>query len=120
MDPAVRRALRDKADQRRLIALQAQVAVLASAVTQRLARHAEFTLTNIAVGTVEQEVSWLAPISGDYAVLVSVTCAATFVGLLTANVKATTKTTTGCTLIVANRAAVQIGAATFDVLAFPL
>ena len=85
-----------------------------------LPRHDEFALTDIAVGTVEQAVSWLVPITGDYAILVAPTTAAGFVGMVTATVKAGTKTPTGCTLIVANRAVVSIGAATFDVLAFPI
>lgn len=87
---------------------------------QRAARHASFNLTNIAVGTVEQDVSWLVPIPSDFAVEVSVTCAAAFVGFLSGSVKAGTKTPTGCTIIVANRAAAPVGAAAFDVLAFPL
>lgn len=85
-----------------------------------LPRHAEFSLTNIAVGTQEQEVSWLVPIAGDYAVFVVPTTGVTAVGLLSTTVKAGTKTPTGCTLIVANRALVSILAASFDVLAFPI
>lgn len=83
-------------------------------------RRAEFTLQNIAVGTQEVEVSWAVPIPSDYAVQVVPTTAAAFVGLLFATPKAGTKTPTGCTVIVANRALVSIGVATFDVLATPL
>lgn len=85
----------------------------------RQPRRDKFALTNIAVGDQEVAVSWSVPIGGDYTVLVSKTCAAQFVGLLDWAVKAGTKTPTGATIIVANRALVSIGAATFDVLAFP-
>jgi len=92
-----------------------------AAAFQREARHAEFNLTSIAVGTQEVDVTWAVPIPSDFAVDVAPpTCAAAFVGLLTASVKAGTKTPTGCTVIVANRSAQVIGAAAFDVLAFPL
>ncbi len=83
-------------------------------------RRAEFTLQDIAVGTQLVEVSWVNPIRGDFAVVVLPTSAAQFVGLLHGAVQAGSKTTTGCTVIVANRSAQVIGVATFDVLAFPL
>jgi len=86
----------------------------------RLPRHDEFTLTSFAVGTVTQAVSWLVPILGDYQIVVTPTTAAAFVGFVTATPQAASKTATGCTLIVANRSAQTIAAATFDVLAFPL
>jgi hypothetical protein len=89
-------------------------------IAGHIPRRAEFSLANIAVGTQEEIVSWVVPIDGDYAVVVAPTSAAAFVGLLAATVKAGTKTATGCTVIVANRAASPVGLATFDVLAFPL
>lgn len=85
-----------------------------------LPRHAEFSLTNIAVGTQEQDVSWLVPIAGDYAVLVAPTTGPVAAGLVSATVKAGTKAPLGCTLIVANRHTATIAAAAFDVLAFPI
>jgi len=93
---------------------------LNAAALAKTPRRTEFALTAIAVGTQTVDVSWTVPIPGDYAVLVSKTCAAQFVGFLDWSVQAGSKTPTGCTVIVANRAALQIGAATFDVLAFPL
>lgn len=86
----------------------------------QLPRHASFDLSNVAVGTQEQAVSWTVPIAGDYQIVASPTTGATPAGFLTASVKAGTKTATGCTLIVANRSAATIVAATFDVLAFPI
>jgi hypothetical protein len=87
----------------------------------RLTRHAEFALLDIAVGAgTTQVVVWNLPILGNYDVVVSVTCAAAAVGLLTAGVQAGSKSPTGCTIVVANRTGIVIGAATFDVLAFPL
>jgi len=87
----------------------------------RVARHAEFALVDIATGPgTTQAVVWNAPIAGNYDVFVSVTCAAAAVGLLTAGVQAGSKSPEGCTIVVANRTGVVIGAATFDVLAFPL
>lgn len=85
-----------------------------------LPRHAEFSLTNLAVGTVEQDVSWLVPIAGDYTVVVAPTTAVGAVGWVSATVKAGTKTPTGATLIVANRSGSTVAAAAFDVLAFPI
>jgi hypothetical protein len=84
-------------------------------------RRASFALELIATGTgTTHAVSWSVPIGSDYAVFVSVTCAAAAVGLLTAGVAVGTKTPTGCTIVVANRTGAQLNAATFDVLAFPL
>lgn len=83
-------------------------------------RRAEFALTNIAVGTQTQAVTWTVPIGSDYTVVVVPTCAAAFVGLLTVGPQAGSKTPTGCTVIVANRSAQTIAVATFDVLAFPI
>jgi hypothetical protein len=85
-----------------------------------LPRRAQFNLTSIDVGTQEVPVSWVVPITSDYAVVVTCTSAAQFVGLLSGSVKAGTKTATGCTIIVANTALLPIGVAAFDVLAFPL
>lgn len=91
-----------------------------AAALLRTPRHASLTLADVAVGTQTEAVSWLVPIDGDYTVVTSPTTAGPFVGLLTATVQAGSKTPTGCTLIVANRALVSIGAAGFDVLAFPI
>jgi hypothetical protein len=66
-------------------------------------------------------VTWQVPITtDDYAITVSVTCAAAAVGLLTAGVQPGSRTPTGCTIVVANRTGVELAAATFDVLAQPL
>lgn len=83
-------------------------------------RRAEFALADIAVGTQLVPVSWVVPIAGAYAVFVSPTSTAPFVGFLSATPQAGSKQPTGCNVIVANRSAQTIGAATFDVLAFPL
>lgn len=85
-----------------------------------LPRHAEFSLTNIAVGTQEQVVEWAVPIGGDYTIYVAPTTGATAVGFISATVKAGTKLPLGCTVIVANRSAATVAAAAFDVLAFPI
>jgi hypothetical protein len=83
-------------------------------------RRDQFDLTDIAVGTQTVAVAWAVPIPSDYHVQVEVVCGAAFVGLLTAGVQATSKTATGCTIIVANRGAGPAAAAAFSVLAFPL
>jgi len=84
-------------------------------------RRATFVLTDIATGTgTTQAVTWTVPIPSDYAVTVSPTCAAAAVGLLTGGVQVGSKTTTGCTIVIANRTGNVLAAATFDVLAFPL
>lgn len=85
-----------------------------------LPRHDEFTLTDIATGATEQAVSWLVPIPGDYAIHVAPTTGAAVAGFVSGNVKAGTKTPTGCTVIVANRSGGTIATAAFDVLAFPI
>ena len=93
---------------------------LTNVFLDHLPRHDEFTLTDIATGTQEQDVSWAVPITGDYTVVAVPTTGAAVAGTLTATPKAGTKTATGCTLIVANRSGVTIAAAAFDVLAFPI
>lgn len=85
-----------------------------------LPRHDEFSLTDIAVGTQERAVSWLVPIAGDYTVYVAPTVGAAAAGFVSGSVKASTKTPTGCTLIIANRSSLSVAAAAFDVLAFPI
>lgn len=124
VDFVFRRALREKADKARLERLEDQLKELearAKVANAKLFRHTEFTLTNIATGTgTTQDVTWNVPIGGDYSVLWSVTCAAAAIGLVSLGVQAGSKTPTGCTLVVANRTGAQLGAAAFDVLAFPL
>jgi hypothetical protein len=85
-------------------------------------RRDSFVLLNIATGTATtRAVTWQVPITtDDYAITVSVTCAAAAVGLLTAGVQPGSRTPTGCTIVVANRTGVELAAATFDVLAQPL
>lgn len=84
-------------------------------------RRHEFALEDIAPGTQLVDVPWNVSFVGPYSVSVNFACAQPFVGFLFAQLQAGSKTATGCTLIVANRhASLTIGAATFDVLAWPL
>jgi hypothetical protein len=99
---------------------QVRAQAAAALALLRTPRRASLTLTDVPVGTHTEDVSWLVPIAGDYTVVTSPTTAGPFVGLLTAAVQAGSKTPTGCTLIVANRAQVPIGAASIDVLVFPI
>ena len=54
----------------------------------RIPRQASLTLTDVAVGTQTQDVSWVVPITGDYTVVTSPVTAGPSVGLLTATVQA--------------------------------
>lgn len=113
-------AIRTYVNHRIALAIAAIATELTNVFLDHLPRHDEFTLTNIAVGTVEQATSWAVPITSDYTVLVAPVTGTTPAGFVTATLKAGTKTATGCTLIVANRSAATVAAATFDVLAFPI
>jgi len=91
-----------------------------AAALLRTPRRASLVLADVAVGTQTQDISWLVPVADAYTVVTSPVTAGPFVGLLTATVQAGSKTPTGCTLIVANRALVSIGTVSIDVLVFPI
>jgi hypothetical protein len=109
----------DRQIDRALTALEKRLTL---AIAAGKPRKAEFNVTNLAAGaTTTVDVTWSVPIPSNYVVDVSPTTSATFVGLVSGTVQAGSKTTTGCTVIVANRHPSQtIAAAAFDALATPL
>ena len=117
---AIEQAAKKYVNNRIVAAITALRKDLLAVLLDHLPRHAEFNLTNVAVGTQTQDVSWLVPITGDYTVVAAATTGTAFVGFIAATVSAGTKTPTGCTLIVANRGAGTAAAVAFDVLAFPI